>query len=135
MQREPEDYIAMEQSPPRLPAPHQHHYCLSPPAHPTTHHLNHNSQTLHHRSPSLHHSSPNIHDSKGVNHDSPVHAPVSTICPRHGNNYNRNGITEKKIVEHKQPSATKQKDTKEIMKKRRERAICIVSFFFYILQK
>ena len=120
----------MEPPPPRLPATHHHHYRLSPPAHSSTHHLNHSSQTLHRSSQSLHHSTPNIHENKSVNHDSPSHASVSTICPRHGNNSIRNGSTEKKIVEQQQPSTVtkpKERDTKEIMKKRRERAICIVS--------
>ena len=137
-QSEPEDYIAMEPPPPRLPATHHHHYRLSPPAHPTAYHLNHSSQTLHRSSQSLHHSTPNIHENKGVKHDSPIHAPVSTICPRHGNNSLRNGTTEKKALGVEQPKTStttkpKERDTKEIMKKRRERAICIASKIIQIL--
>ena len=122
----------MEPPPPCHQPPHHHHYNLSPPPHPAPHHVNHSPQTLHRSSQSLHHSAPNIHENKGLKHESPVHAPVSTICPRHGNNSIRNGNAERKTsVAEQAPQITalakpKERDTKEIMKKRRERAICIV---------
>ena len=124
----------MEPPPPRPTSNHHHHYHLSSSAHPTTYNLNHTSQTLHRSSQSLHHSTPNIHENQGVHHESPIHPPVSTICPRHGNNTTRNGSSKKKILGMDPPATLKstkpkEKDTKEIMKKRRERAICIVSIF------
>ena len=78
------------------------------------------------------HSAPNI-----TQNFSPVHPPhprhpppplplTSTKCPRHG-------ILEKKLavensaLSSKLPARSRVKDTKEIMKKRRERAICVVS--------
>ena len=134
-QSEPEDYIAMEPPPQRPSSNHHHHYHISPSAHPTAYHLNHSSQPLHQSSQSLHHSAPNIHENHSVQHESPIHPPVSTICPRHGNNSLRNGSSEKKMLGVEPPAASKptqpkERDTKEIMKKRRERAICIVSMAF-----
>ena len=71
-----------------------------------------------------HHSAPNIHE----NMTPPSHPPPpSPKCPRHGNN-------EQKFLEKtmaglgRSPNKPKMKDTKEIMKKRRERAICVVTF-------
>ena len=94
----------------------------------------------HHNHHEHHHSAPNIHENFNSiptpqppqpTHD-PPNLPVMPKCPRHGlsekgsvstNNHNPTSIS----LSNKNGSKPKVKDTKEIMKKRRERAICVVS--------
>ena len=118
-----EDYIALEpaQGQPVNPAPpssilnhlHHHHYHLSPSSHPPTYH--HSPQTL-------------THDTLN---QTTVPPELSTVCPKHGNTSIRRENPIKRMLGVEKPvlpsNKPKEKDTKEIMKKRRERAICIVS--------
>ena len=76
-----------------------------------------------------HHSAPNIHENfSPVHPPHPSHPPPplpssSAKCPRHG-------TQDKKVAVEatlRSPVRSRVKDTKEIMKKRRERAICVVS--------
>ena len=67
----------------------------------------------------LHHSAPNIHENFTPAH--PTHPPPQlTKCPRHG----ALEVIPPSLAG-KTPARTTVKDTKEIMKKRRERAICV----------
>ena len=71
-----------------------------------------------------------MHENQTIRQEPPYLAPVSTLCPKHGNASVRNENPLKKMLGVEKPSDStakpKVKDTKEIMKKRRERAICIV---------
>ena len=122
---EVEDYIPMDHSfphrlqPPNLhpPTNHSYHHHPSPASHPPSYH-----QTTHTHTPQ--------HESHTARQDSPYLPKLSTVCPKHGNTSIRNGNPLKKMLAVEKPAAPpnkpKDKDTKEIMKKRRERAICIV---------
>ena len=77
-----------------------------------------------------HHSAPNIHENVAPSPHPPHPPPQLNKCPRHHTTTDH----DKKIMETSLSAFTKTssskpkiKDTKEIMKKRRERAICVVS--------
>ena len=91
------------------PPYHHHHLSPQPSTHPPTYY------------PQSHY--PPSHETGYPHH-------LSTVCPKHGNASIKNDGHRKMLSVEKPvepPPASKEKDTKEIMKKRRERAICIVS--------
>ena len=106
---------------------HQHHSNL-PPA--STHNYHQHTPSSSHP-PSYHQTA--HHNNHPTRQDSPYLPKVSTVCPKHGNTAYQNGNPLKKMVAVEKPAEPpekpKDKDTKEIMKKRRERAICIVRQF------
>ena len=80
-----------------------------------------------------HHSAPNIHENfSPVHPPHPAHPPpplpaTATKCPRHGILDKRLETSASALSSKALPARGRVKDTKEIMKKRRERAICVVS--------
>ena len=130
------DSMSMEQSSTSQLNPpahhhHHHHYGLGPPSPSRTTSLHH-APHISAYDQEHHHSAPNIHENftPPPVPAHPTHPPPPLPkCPRHGGQEKKMVSSETSasvLPSSKSLSKPKVKDTKEIMKKRRERAICVV---------